>query len=1091
MNKSYTPYSPVDARVSFPKQEEQILDLWARIRAFERQIEQRTGEEFVFYDGPPFATGLPHFGHFVPGTIKDVIPRYHAMCGKRVTRRFGWDCHGLPVEYEVEKALGISGKSEIEKFGITKFNQECRSIVLRYTKEWEHVITRMGRWVDFSNDYKTMDPNYMESIWWVFQQLWERDLVYRGYYILPYSPGLATPLSNFEVNLGGYQMVDDPALTVRFEIVPDEHSKTLALPTAGARPCALLAWTTTPWTLPSNLGLAVGADIDYVLVEDSAGLWIIAAERVAAYWGSTDEHTIRKHYTGRELQGLQYRPLFPYFADSAGDGAFVVRTGDFVTTEEGTGIVHTAPAFGEDDYNLFRGSNLKIEMPLDAECRFTAMIPDYEGLFVKDADKKIIADLKAAGAVIRHESYRHSYPFCWRTKQPLIYRAVESWFVKVEQLKEDMLAANQEIFWVPEHMQAGRFGHWLEQARDWAISRNRYWGNPIPIWQSESGKHIECIGSIAELEQKSGVRVTDLHKHIVDEITWEAPDGDGLMRRVPEVLDCWFESGSMPYAQNHYPFENRKHFEDNYPADFICEGLDQTRGWFYTLTVLSAALFKKPPAYHIVVNGLVLDSKGQKMSKSQRNYSDPKEIIDTYGADALRLFLLRSPVVRGDDFRYSDDGVREVLRKIIIPLWNAYSFYVIYANIDKIRPRSTHANITTAAPAAEGAAVGSIDTVRGTYGELNNPFDQWLCSESERLVATVRSHLDLYDLQRSSDSIVEFIDNLNNWYIRRCRRRFWSSVQGAEKEDAYHTLRYALLTVILVAAPLIPFVTEAIYQNIRDDDMPDSIHLCDYPLENSALRNLRLEEDMRSCLRAVQLGRSLRKNHKIRNRQPISRFYLISRDAAQRAVLSEFSDVIAEELNAKEVLLDSNEEEYVTYSAKPNYQLLGKELGRDMKEAAELIGKLESHEIRELLDGATLRLELKTRTLDINSESVLVHGSAHGNLAVDTDGSITAIIDPEITPELRTEGIMRDVVRFVQRTRKDIGLEITDKITLHITGSAEISKIIETYRQIICEETLAVELTTISPADGDGFQACDFTVNDEPCTAYIAVAADA
>ncbi|MFW6338496.1 MAG: isoleucine--tRNA ligase, partial [Alkalispirochaetaceae bacterium] len=612
-------YSPVDPKVNFPAMEERVLTFWEDSRVFERSVEQRKGEEsFVFYDGPPFATGLPHFGHFVPGTIKDIIPRFQTMKGKYVERRFGWDCHGLPVEYEMEKELGISGKSEIEAYGVAEFNEACRSIVLRFTDEWRRIVTRLGRWVDFDNDYKTMDPDYMESIWWVFKRLYEKGLVYEGHYILPYSPALATPLSNFEVNLGGYKEVHDPAITVKFTLKdqPNTH---------------ILAWTTTPWTLPSNLGLAVGPEIDYVKVRDGEQQFILAKSRLEAYYKSEEEYEIVEHLTGADLEGLRYEPLFPYFKDLSRQGAFRAHLADYVTTEDGTGIVHIAPGFGEEDYEVLKDSGLPVLVPIDPEARFTKEVWDYEGLYVKDADREIIKDLKASGALVKRENYLHPYPHCYRTKKPLIYRAISSWFVDIEKVKQAMLDANNQINWVPSHLQQGRFGKWLEGARDWAISRNRFWGNPIPVWKCDGSDHIEVIGSREELEKKSGKRVEDLHKHFVDEITWPSPDGTGTMRRVPEVLDCWFESGAMPYAQNHYPMENKKEFEENFPANFICEGLDQTRGWFYTLTVLAAALFEKPAFENVVVNGLVLANDGKKMSKSERNYTDPEDVINEFG----------------------------------------------------------------------------------------------------------------------------------------------------------------------------------------------------------------------------------------------------------------------------------------------------------------------------------------------------------------------------------------------------------------------------------------------------------------------------
>ena len=677
-----TPFNPV-GKADFPALERETLKFWEKEKIFERSLEQRAdAPNYLFYDGPPFATGLPHFGHFVPGTIKDLIPRYQTMKGKRVERRFGWDCHGLPVEYEIEKQLGISGREQIENYGVGRFNDACRSIVLRYTSEWRSTVTRMGRWVDFDNEYKTMDLSYMESIWWVFKRLWDTQLIYFGHYILPYSPGLTTPLSNFEVNLGGYRDVHDPAITVRFRLRGNKK-----LEACGIRPdTPLFAWTTTPWTLPSNLGVAVGKDIDYALVDNGDEQCILALSRLPHYYPDTKSFKILKRYKGSDLEGLEYYPLFSYFSDYYDEGAFRVHLGDFVSIEEGTGIVHLAPGFGEDDYRTLGPTGLPVLVPIDADCRFTSEVPDFAGLFVKDADSPIIRKLKDEGKLVKRENYLHSYPFCYRTGKPLIYRAISSWFVNIQKIKQKMIDANGTIEWSPKHLKYGRFGKWLENARDWAISRNRYWGNPIPIWKCDGSDHIECIGSLAELEEKSGKRLDDIHKQFVDDITWPSPDGQGTMRRVSEVLDCWFESGAMPYAYNHYPFESSEEFERNFPADFICEGLDQTRGWFYTLTVLAAALFDKPAFQNVICSGLVLADDGRKMSKSARNYTDPTEILEQYGADALRLFLLHSSVVRGEDLRYSDEGTRGMVKDVLIPLWNAYMFFVTYANIDMIAP---------------------------------------------------------------------------------------------------------------------------------------------------------------------------------------------------------------------------------------------------------------------------------------------------------------------------------------------------------------------------------------------------------------------
>jgi isoleucyl-tRNA synthetase len=1010
-------YKPVDPKVSFPAMEEDILAFWEREGVFERSVEQRNaGDQFVFYDGPPFATGLPHFGHFVPGTIKDIIPRYQSMKGKRVVRRFGWDCHGLPVEYEMEKELGISGAGEIEEYGVARFNDACRGIVLRYTGEWRQIVTRMGRWVDFDNDYKTMEPEYMETIWWVFKRLWEKGLIYEGHYILPYSPALATPLSNFEVNLGGYHDVDDPAITVRFELIDQPGT-------------FILAWTTTPWTLPSNLALAAGRDISYVKVQDGTDRYILAESRLDHYYRDESEYTVLERLTGADMEGLAYRPIFPYFAELADEGAFRVHLGDFVTTEDGTGVVHIAPGFGEDDYNLLKDSGLPVIVPIDKEARFTPEVPDFQGLQVKDADKKIIAYLKERGILVKRETYRHSYPFCYRTKKPLIYRAIGSWFVDIDKVKKSMLAANDRVRWVPGHLQKGRFGKWLEGARDWAISRNRYWGNPIPVWRCDGSDHVEVVGSREELQKKSGVWVDDLHKQYVDEITWPSPDGKGTMRRVPEVLDCWFESGAMPYAQNHYPFENKEYFEANFPADFICEGLDQTRGWFYTLTVLAAALFDAPAFENVVVNGLVLAEDGKKMSKSDRNYTDPKDIINQFGADALRLFLMNSAVVRAEDLKYSDEGVREVLKTVIIPYWNAYSFFVTYANIDGVRPS-------------------------GGPEHPDHPLDRWVLSEAEKLIEEVTEQLDAYELQKAIDPIITFIDSLNNWYIRRSRRRFWKSENDNDKEQAYQTLFSVLMTLTKVAAPIVPFITEDIYLNLKGSGDPDSVHLCDYPRADDRRRDRDLERKMATTRQAVSLGRALRTMHNLKIRQPLAAIHLVTRDEEAKRILREMEDIIREELNVKEVIFRENEEELVEYSGKANFRELGPRLGKRMRAAAALIEELRGDEIQQLMDGSTLSIDVEGESVEITGDSIIVQRQEKEGLKVLNEGSLTVALDPTISEELRREGLVRDLIRAVQNLRKEEGLEVTDRIRLGLEGDAEVMEAARAFDEYLCGETL-------------------------------------
>jgi len=1003
--------------------EEKILKFWEENEIFHKSIDQREGqEEFVFYDGPPFATGLPHFGHFVPGTIKDIIPRYQTMKGKRVDRRFGWDCHGLPVEYEIEKNLGITGKTEIENYGVAKFNEACRSIVLRYTSEWERIVKRMGRWVDFENDYKTMDPDYMESIWWVIKKLWDKGLLYEGYKILPYSPALSTPLSNFEVNLGGYQEVTDPAVTVKFKFKDSENTY-------------ILAWTTTPWTLPSNLALAFGSDITYVKVKDGQEYYILAKDLLSKYYRSEEDYQIVDEKPGSQMVGIEYEPLFPYFSGIKSKDAFKTILSDYVTTEEGTGVVHTAPGFGEEDYEVLKDSDVPVICPIDAECRFTGEVHDFEGLFVKDADERIIKKLKAEGKLVKREKYRHSYPFCYRTKKPLIYRAVSSWFVDVDKIKQRMIDNNDTVNWIPEHLRKGRFGKWLEGAREWAISRNRYWGNPIPIWKCDGSDYMEVISSRQELEEKAGVKVPDLHKHYVDELTWPSPDGKGTMRRIPDVLDCWFESGSMPYAQVHYPFENKEWFENNFPADFICEGLDQTRGWFYTLTILASALFDQPAFKNVVVNGLVLAEDGKKMSKSERNYSDPVEVIDNFGADALRLFLMHSAVVKAEDLRYSDDGVRDVLKSVLIPLWNAYSFFVTYANID-----------------------GYKATGDQRPEEIpENPLDQWILSEAERLVADVSKELDSYDLQKAIDPIVRFIDLLNNWYIRRSRRRFWRSENDPDKLQAYGTIYSVLMKLIHVAAPFIPFITEEIYQNLRTDGSPESIHLADYPVADEKLRDHELERKMAITRQAVSMGRSLRSMHNYKIRQPLKAIYLVTRDGTEKRVLREMEEIIREELNVKDVLFKENEEDLVTFSAKPNYKVLGKKLGKHMKAVAAKIEALSMNEIQSLMEGATLYLDYDGGSLELTTDGIVVQRKEKEHMKVINEGSLTVGLDTEITEELRKEGTVRDLVRGVQNLRKERGLEVTDRIVLYLNGPAEVKAAVQDFEEHLLAETLAVK----------------------------------
>ncbi|MBT7550263.1 MAG: isoleucine--tRNA ligase, partial [Gemmatimonadetes bacterium] len=728
MSNKKTRFAAVPTSVDFPAQEEQILAFWEEGQHFARSVAERPEDKpFIFYDGPPFASGLPHYGHLLASIIKDVVPRYWTMRGFRVERRFGWDCHGLPVENEVEQQLGLKSRLDILDYGVDKFNESCRDVVLRYTGEWQRFIQRVGRWVDWSNQYRTMDPEFMESVWWVFKTLWDKELIYEGYKSLAYCPRCSTPLSNFEVNQG-YQDTQDPSVTIRFKVQGEDK-------------LSILAWTTTPWTLPSNMALAVGRDIDYVRVTLKDGEQLILAKALVqqVFKKQEDEIASVEVQPVDELLQMRYEPLFAYFADKAEEGAFRVVVAEFVSTENGTGVVHTAPGFGEEDYQLGLREGLPLVSPIDKDCCFTDEVPDYEGRFVKDVDRDIIRLLRETGQLFAESTIEHSYPFCWRCDTPLIYRTISTWFVNVEKIKPQMLAANAQIWWVPEHIKAGRFGRWLEGARDWSISRNRYWGTPLPIWRNEETGETVCIGSREELVGLCGSEVDDLHKHVIDLVEIPSPTGRGTLKRVPEVLDCWFESGSMPYAQNHYPFENKEDFDANFPADFISEGLDQTRGWFYTLTVLCAALFDKPAFKNCIVSGMLLAEDGRKMSKRLKNYPEPTEMIDKYGADALRLYLLNSPALKAEEMRMTESGIKESLRAVIIPLWNSYSFFATYAALDGWSPE-------------DGDQVPQ------------NRLDRWVLSELQTLIHELNTEMEAYRLYRTVPAMVAFVEKLTNWY---------------------------------------------------------------------------------------------------------------------------------------------------------------------------------------------------------------------------------------------------------------------------------------------------------------------------------------
>lgn len=1043
-------FEPVSNKVDFQKLETDVLKFWKEHDTFKKSLDLRRGApEFVFYDGPPFATGLPHYGHLLAGTIKDIVPRYQTMRGHYVERRFGWDCHGLPVEYEMEQELKISGKRDIETMGVDVFNEKCRGIVLRYTREWREIVNRMGRWVDFDHDYKTMDKPYMESIWWVFRALWDKDLIYEGNKILPYCPRCATPLSNFETNQG-YADVQDPAITVRFAV-------------AGEQRTYLLAWTTTPWTLPSNLALAVGRDLRYVKVRDGEDTYVLAKDRVGVYYHKEGTFEVVEELDGAKLVGLKYEPLFPYFEKLKADGAFRVCAADFVSTEDGTGIVHIAPGFGEDDNRLGKAENLPIVCPVDEEGRFTAEVSDYVGREVKEADGDIMKRLKGEGKLVHRSTIQHSYPHCWRCDAPLIYRAISTWFVRVEQMRERILAANRETHWVPEHLRDGRFGKWLEGARDWAISRNRYWGAPLPVWRNKQGETI-CIGSVAELEQLTGRKVEDLHKHFVDKIEIPSKKGGDPLRRIPEVLDCWFESGSMPYAQSHYPFENKEHFEAHFPADFIAEGLDQTRGWFYTLMVLSTALFEKPAFKHVIVNGLVLAEDGRKMSKRLKNYPDPVYMLNTYGADALRLYMIHSPVVRAENLCFSEEGVKHALRHLLIPLWNAYSFFVTYARIDKWQPT------------AQGAKTAS--------GHL---LDRWIHSALERLTQDVVHAMDGYDLQQAVRPFVQFVEDLTNWYIRRSRRRFWKSSDDADKAQAYATLYEVLMRLCRIAAPFVPFVSEAIYRNLRTPDMPESVHLCDFPVSDGSARDHRLEEQMDDVMSAVGMGRQLRADRNLKVRQPLQGMHVVCRDRARLERIRELSALVAEELNVKTVWFSENESELAHFNAKANFARLGPRFGKSVKKVAGAIQALDASVLEQLLGGQKATIRVDGEEVVLEPDDVVVERKPKEGLAVSSVGNLVVALEVDLSQELLREGLAREFVNKVQSMRKTAELDVAQRIVLTYSGDEAVREAVEEHRSYIQEETLSIQCTF---AEDTGAGSLDWDINGHACRIGIRPASE-
>ncbi|WP_279097411.1 isoleucine--tRNA ligase [Gordonia bronchialis] len=1017
---------------SFPDVEQHVLSYWDADNTFAASIENRSGSpEFVFYDGPPFANGLPHYGHLLTGYVKDVVPRYQTMRGKRVERRFGWDTHGLPAELEAERQLGITDKSEIETMGVEKFNAFCRDSVLRYTGEWRDYVTRQARWVDFDNDYKTLDIDFMESVMWAFKRLHDKGLIYQGYRVLPYSWYEQTPLSNQESKLDdAYRMRQDPAVTVRMPL------RAPGSPLDGVN---ALIWTTTPWTLPSNLAVAVHPDVEYVHVASSDGQqYLLAKALLGSYAKELGETEVLGSYRGSELEGLSYTPPFDFFVGHP--GAHRVLLGDYVTTEDGTGIVHLAPAFGEEDMELATANGIEVVQPLDPGGRFTAQVPPYEGLMVFDANPVIIKDLKAAGRVLRHETIEHSYPHSWRSGKPLIYMAVPSWFVAVGPIKERMLELNKQITWSPEHIRDGQFGKWLEGARDWNISRNRFWGAPIPVWISDDPEYprVDVYGSLDELERDFGVRPDNLHRPYIDELTRPNPDdptGNSTMRRVPEVLDCWFESGSMPYAQVHYPFENADWFDGDdaagelphNPGDFIVEYNGQTRGWFYNLHVLATALFDRPAFKSVIAHGIVLGDDGQKMSKSKRNYPDVNEVFDRDGSDAMRWFLMASPVLRGGNLVVTERGIREGVRQALLPLWNAYSFLQLYAE----RPATWRTDST-------------------------HVLDRYILAKLATTRETMTAALDVYDIAGACESFRGFVESLTNWYVRRSRSRFWA---GQDTDpDAFDTLYTVLEVAARLAAPLLPLATEAIWRGLTGER---SVHLTDWPAADELPADAELVAAMDEVQQVCSTASSVRKANQLRVRLPLSRLTVASPTAER---LQPFTALIADEMNVKEVSLSTDTAAYGRYELVVNARAAGPRLGKDVQRVIKAV-KAGNWSVRAGDDGSDA----------VSADGIdLAEGEYTRKLvAVEPDstaelpgGRGLVVLDTTVTEELQAEGWAKDRIRELQDARRNAGLDVSDRIEVRLYVPDTRLDWATRHAGLIAGEVLAVRFEVLADATG-------------------------
>ncbi len=1038
---------------TYPGVEEEILEYWDGLDPFHRGLEAHASSpRFTFYEGPPTANGRPGVHHVISRTIKDAFCRYKQMRGFLVERKAGWDTHGLPVEIEVETQLKLDSKADIEKYGIDKFNAHCRESVFKYLKDWDKLTKRIGYWLDLDNAYITCDNSYIETVWWILAQFFERDLIYLGHKILPYCPRCGTGLSSHEV-AQGYKEVKDPSIYVKAELVDEPGTK-------------FLVWTTTPWTLISNVALAVSADADYVKVQMGDEKLILAealASRVL-----NEEFEILERFKGSELEHKRYKPFFRYY-EGKYDKIWYVTLGDFVTLEDGTGIVHMAPAFGADDYNVGQAYGLPVIQAVDVDGTFLPEITDYAGKFIKEADPLIISELKERGVLYKKEIYAHNYPHCWRCNSPLVYYARKSWYIKTSQFKEQLLANNSEINWVPPEIGSGRMGEWLENNVDWALSRERYWGTPLNIWVCEGCGKLKAIDSVETL-RKAGSNIPDeldLHKPYVDQIEIKCPDCGGVMKRTPEVIDCWFDSGSMPYAQFHYPFENKELFEKSFPAEFISEATDQTRGWFYSLLAISTLLFDKPAYKNVVVIGFILDRKGKKMSKSVGNIVDPWEVIKTYGADALRWYLLATSQPY-QVTRFDSDAVAELQRKFLDTLKNTYTFFAIYANIDGLQEK------------AEKSGLGDLERFLEKKAGPAEEIDLWLESRLESLKRDVAASLDSYDITKAVRLISDFvIDELSNWYVRRCRRRYWVSGDVPDKHRAYLELYRALKQTCLLVAPVIPFFSEKLYISLTGEE---SVHLAEYPMSEEAKIDAALEERMAAAIKLVSLGRSARNTVQIKVRQPLQEMRVNLPPGISADNVAPLMKVVAEEINVKEVSFIGDSTQVAEYNVVPNFKILGPKVGSAMKTVQDALKVLTETEIKRFLALGELKLTVDGRTFHFDREEVEVRLTGKEGFAVASDGSYTVALTTGITPELRDEGFARELVNKIQNMRKEADFNVTDRIKVYLSTTEAVTTASGVYDDYIKRETLAdaIEFDELP----DGFSR-DWSINGEKATIVI------